>query len=88
MKIKLGILINNIVCFQYRAEGFRGFFKGLVPIALRAWPANAVSNSVPPAGRVTVYPRHPSPRSPRLLIFGTEQYFLVLVRRCKKCFNV
>ena len=31
---------------QLRTEGPKGFFKGLVPIALRAWPANAVSNSV------------------------------------------
>lgn len=31
----------SVVPVLYRSEGFRGFFKGLVPIALRAWPANA-----------------------------------------------
>lgn len=31
----------SVVPELYRTEGVRGFFKGLVPIALRAWPANA-----------------------------------------------
>ena len=31
--------------FQFKTEGPKGFFKGLVPIALRAWPANAVCST-------------------------------------------
>lgn len=31
----------SVVPELYKTEGVRGFFKGLAPIALRAWPANA-----------------------------------------------
>eukprot|EP00116_Pleurobrachia_bachei_P015591 sb/3475853/ len=31
----------SVVPELYKTEGVKGFFKGLGPIALRAWPANA-----------------------------------------------
>ena len=39
-ELRIGLIYGTL---QLRTEGIRGFFKGFAPIALRAWPANAVS---------------------------------------------